>query len=428
MKPFVIAAVLLIACKTSAAPPLLTQSEALRIALENNFGILVAENEAQRASLENSPGNAGMLPVASITGTEKYTITEPPLGFASPASQKRRTNALSATAKLDWTLFDGGMMFVVRKKLREIEELGAIAYKEKVMQTSFAVIAAYYNIVRQKQQLVFIDETIRYDRERVTIARTGFDAGLAQKTTLLQATVDLNVNRQKRIEQLNVIASARRELNQLLCRDLSTLFEVGDSISFGDPPGRDYLLGKVEEENTSIRTLDKQLEIAALAIRENRSLLLPEFSLSTGYGFSSNLYSSGSTADNKAFGPQLGAALSIPLFQGGNALRRLESSRLQLESAAWNLEETKLRVRADLENLLDDFECQRTLLEIERENIGLAKDNLDICMQRLRLGESTSLELRQAEESYENSHTRLLAIEYNLMIVQTRLKLLAALL
>jgi len=426
MKPFVIAAVLLIVCKTSAAPPLLTRSEALRIALQNDFGILIAKNEAQRVRLENSPGNAGMLPSASIKGTENHTVTEPPFGSGSPASQERRANAFSATAKLDWTLFDGGMMFVTRKKLREIGELGAIAYKEKVMQTSFDVIAAYYNIVRQKQQLVFIDETIRYDRERVTIAQAGFDAGLVQKTILLQAMVDLNVNRQKRIEQLNVIAAARRELNQLMCRDLSTPFEVEDSIALDGPVDRDFILGKIEDENTSIRTLEKQLQIAALTIRENRSLLMPEFSVSMGYTFSSNLYSSGSTADNSAFGPQLGAALSIPLFQGGNALRRLETSRLQLESAAWNLEETKLRVRADLENLFDDFECQRTLLEIERENIGLAKDNLDICMQRLRLGESTSLELRQAEESYENSRTRLLAIEYNLMIVQTRLKLLAS--
>jgi len=47
-------------------------------------------------------------------------------------------------------------------------------------------------------------------------------------------------------------------------------------------------------------------------------------------------------------------------------------------------------------------------------------------MERLRLGESTSLELRQAEESYVDARTRLIAIEYNLKIAETKLKQLMA--
>jgi outer membrane protein TolC len=66
------------------------------------------------------------------------------------------------------------------------------------------------------------------------------------------------------------------------------------------------------------------------------------------------------------------------------------------------------------------------LLAIEKDNTALAKENLDISMARLRYGQSTSLELRQAEESYEDARTRLINIEYNVKIAETKLKQLLA--
>ena len=43
-------------------------------------------------------------------------------------------------------------------------------------------------------------------------------------------------------------------------------------------------------------------------------------------------------------------------------------------------------------------------------------------MQRLRYGQATSLELRQAEDSYEQSLTRLTDIAFNLKLAETKLK------
>jgi outer membrane protein TolC len=67
-------------------------------------------------------------------------------------------------------------------------------------------------------------------------------------------------------------------------------------------------------------------------------------------------------------------------------------------------------------------------LQIEKSNTALAKENLDISMERLRLGQTTSLELHQAQESYVDSHTRLTNFEYILKVAETKLKqLLSAL-
>ena len=419
------AALFSVAC----AQPLLTPDQAVSIALKNNYGIQVAQNDADIARLNNTAGNAGMLPFVALTGSDLYSLNSDqqlPLNGGNLTTTNPRPNSLSAGARLDWTVFDGGKMFVTKQKLSEIESLGAIQYKDKVLQTTYSVIVAYYDVVRQKQQLASINEVLTYNQERVTIAKTSFGAGLSPKTTLLQAQVDLNVYKENAINQQTAIGDAKRTLNRLLSRDVEAVFEVADSIPLAAPPDKSLLFRKLDSNNTSILSVQKQVDVARLSLRENRALLFPKVAVNLGYALSQNDNAPGTYAMSRSYGPQVGGSISIPVFQGGNAARQVETAKLQLESAQYNLQDIKQEITAQLQNALADFDGQQQLLQIEKENNALAKENMDISMQRLRYGQSTSLELRQAEESYEDSRTRLLSIEYNLKVVETKLKQLMA--
>lgn len=65
-------------------------------------------------------------------------------------------------------------------------------------------------------------------------------------------------------------------------------------------------------------------------------------------------------------------------------------------------------------------------MQIEKENNELNKEYIEICLQRLRLGQSTSLELHQAQDSYVQSSTRLINFEYNMKMAEIKLKQLIA--
>jgi len=80
----------------------------------------------------------------------------------------------------------------------------------------------------------------------------------------------------------------------------------------------------------------------------------------------------------------------------------------------------------ELQNTLKDFENQHKLLEIETENKALAKENFEISLERLRLGQTNSLEVHLAQEQYVLSCTRLVNFQYNLKIAETKLKQLVA--
>jgi len=317
-------------------------------------------------------------------------------------------------------------MFVTKNKLNEIEALGAIQYKDRILTTLYNVIAAYYDVVRQKQELISINEVINYNRERVTIAQAGYTAGSLIRTDLLQAKIDLNVTMESAINQQFVIDAAKKTLNGLLGQNIEQAIEVTDSIPLNYSPDENDLKQKIYASNTSILSFQKQIDIARLGLQEYNTLYLPKINFNAGYYFSKTNNSTGSTLQNRSFGPQVGGSVVIPLYSSGENKRKVEIAKLQLQSTEYDLQNLKLQVNTDLLNALTGFNNQRKLMQIEKENNELNKEYIEICLQRLRLGQSTSLELHQAQDSYVQSCTRLINFEYNLKIAEIKLKQLIA--
>lgn len=404
----------------------LTSEDAVKLALKYNYDILVSRNSATSDSINNTPGNAGMLPNLSITGTESYAPASSvnsklPDGTATNSSSIS-SNTLNASVGLNWTLFDGGKMFVTKRKLNEIQTLGEIQFRDKVLQTVYDVITAYYDVVRQKQELASINEVITYNLERVKISQTAYDAGLSPKTNLLQAKIDLNVYQENAINQQSIILAAKRNLNQFLGRNAEIEFEVLDSIPIYNQIDKKELIQKLDSANTSILAYQKQVDVSKLSLKEMNSLLYPRLSFNAGYGFLQTNTPAGNPLQNRTLGPSFGGTISIPIYQAGNASRQIKNAKIQVQSDIYNLESIKLEVNMQLQNAFTQFDNQMNLLKIEKDNAILAKENLEISIQRLRYGQTTSLEVSLAEGSFVDSLTRLINFEYNLKVAETKLK------
>ena len=413
----------------ATAQEVLTLDEAVNNALKNNFDILVARTTADIDKTNNTAGNAGMLPNLAVNTTDNYSVNNLDQKLSNGTETKKSgttSNALTSSVALSWTLFDGGKMFVTKRKLAEIEALGELQFKQQVMQTVNDVTVAYYNLVEQKQQLSSLQEVINYNKVRVNILQTSFDAGLSAKNELLQARIDLNVFTENAINQQSVIVAARRNLNELLSQDPDRNVEVIDSIPIVDLPVKDTLIQKLYDNNPTILAYERQMEIARLSAKEFNTLRLPKLTLNSNYTLAQTNSSAGFQLFNRTIGPQIGGTLSIPIFQGGNNARQVAVAKLQLDAARISLEQTKLALHTQLLNAISDFENQRHLLNIELDNDALAKENLEIALQRLKLGQTTALEVKLAQESYVDSRTRLINFMFNVKVAETKLKQLMA--
>lgn len=415
--------------QASMGQALLTPEDAVNIAVKNNYDILISQTSSEISRADNTAGNAGLLPDIGLNITDNYAHNNTSLELSSGEtinSSNAHSNVLNGNVELNWTLFDGGKMFVTKKKLNEIESLGEIRFQDQVNQTVYDVITAYFDVVRQKQQLSSINEAIDFNSERVKILEASFNAGLVPKTDLLQSQVDLNVYLENAILQETVIVNSKRTLNKYLSRDPDMPFEVIDSIELNYVVDSTELISKLYNTNTQVLSFQKQLEISKLSVKELVALHYPSLIFNASYNFFQSDNSASNVMKNRTYGPQLGGALSLPLYYGGNIRRQIGIARLEETTAGYNLQNIRLQVNTELLNSLTAYERALQLVDLEKKNSILAKENLTICMQRLRLGQTTALEVRQAEESYVQSLTRKILFEYAAKDAETRLKQLIA--
>src|SRR5690606_39155029 len=158
------------------------------------------------------------LPQISAEGSTVWNNNEQTLRFQDASrnnSGDARSNNLSGSLQLSWTLFDGTRMFSTRERLSRIADQSDLAMKDQMVNTIATVIANYYDIVRQKQQLKAIQEQMAVNEERVRLAEKKLQVGTGVKPELLQAKVDFNAQRTQVLEQEAIIAQLKEQLNFL---------------------------------------------------------------------------------------------------------------------------------------------------------------------------------------------------------------------
>jgi outer membrane protein len=422
LKKLACLAIVLSACLSVAiqAQDSLSIEQAVEIALKNNYDILLSRNDAEIAVRNNTIGNAGMLPRINATVADNYTLNHLNQKFnnGNPEIDKSGVNGnnLTAGVALNWTLFDGLKMFATKAKLKRLAEIGELQFKDEIQMVVANVITNYYDVVRAELQLRAIDSAIRISEERVKLAEVKFQIGSASKVDLLQAKVDLNEQRSNSLLQRKVIEQRKADLNNLLARNIETDFAVADTIPLTEPKLTNDL-----EKNFQLQAAVKNVEVAKFEKKEVFSQFLPNLNGTVGYGYARSNSTAGFTLFNQTYGLNAGFSLNIPLFNGLNTIRQNKIASIQIISSKFNLEKIRFQTKLGYYRALKDFTNAKEQLNLEQENIQLADENQKIALERFRLAQSTSIELREAQISYVNALNRLVDARYSTKVAETEL-------
>jgi outer membrane protein len=394
----------------------LTADEALKIGMKNNYDILVAKNQAEADSIMNAAGEAGMLPTIALNGgvgLSQGNINQVFVNGNEFSSTNNATN-LNAGIALSWTLFDGTRMFVTKRKLEQVQLLGNYLFREQVLNTGGDILLAYYDIVRQKQQIDATDEIIRYNEERVKILEARMTAGVIAKPDVLLAKIDLNVQKENRLRLQLLLGEAKRRLNLVLARDVMTPFEVTDSIPLSPIAGREQLEQRMYAANPTLMAFKAQVEITKLAYREATSQYWPRVTLNAGYNFIRSQNTAGFSLYNQNYGWNTGLTVSIPLYQAGRVNRERGVAALNIESAEYRLQQASFTASLALQNALNVYDSYSQSLALEEENRDMAREAMQLSLDRLRLGHGNALEVAQAQATLAASLFRLSGFQYDL--------------
>jgi len=413
---------------SAQAQQYLSLEQAIAKALQRNYNVQLSKNDSIVAAIDYSYRNAALYPRLNATlGTvwNNNSVDQTLADGTKRSSSGIRSNNITGQVALNWTLFDGMRMFIARDKIDQFVQLGQLTIKEQMVNTIADIINAYYAIVQQKQQLKAVEEQIEITNERVKLAQARLDIGTGTKPDVLQSKVDLNALKASQLSQQTLIAQQTEVLAQLMGSKPGTLYAVSDTIPVNLNLAQNDIIGNLDKGNPGLLLAKKNLDIAAITLKEKKAERYPVLSFNANYNFNrtenKKVINNFSTLFNQAQGFNYGLTATIPIFNNFSVKRQVQQLQQNIAYSQLAYENQRSLLELDIARAFKDYEWQKKALLLEEDNIGLAKENATIVLQSYRLGGSTLLQLKEAQKSLEDARRRLITARYNAKQAETAL-------
>ncbi len=411
----------------------LTKQEAVRLTLENNYGILIATNTIEAAKNNKGILNSGYLPTLSGNAGANYQIASTSTSFPTTEDPDRditdaETQRYNAGLNLNYTLFDGLGRFYNYKRLKEQYNLTELQARETIENTILQLFTVYYEVARLSENASILEETLRISKERVTRSDYQFQYGQNTKLNVLNAQVDVANDSINLLNTRQQLQNTRRDLNSILNEELEKQFSVDTIIKFASKLELSDYLEKVFENNVTLLQNESNLRISEYDIKVSKSGYLPTVGLTGTYGWNqSRNPASAFFPDNISNTATFGAGVSLTwnIFDGGGAITRVKNSKIALDNQELLKNQITIQVERDIANALGNYENRLKVYNIQRQNVLTNKHNFERSQERFKLGQITSIEFRQAQINLIQARTDKNLAKYNAKIAELQLLQLA---
>jgi outer membrane protein len=413
---------------SAKAQEVLRLEDAIAIALNNNYAIKLVANDKAIAENNVSYGNAGMLPTITADASAAMSIqnTRQTLlsGEVREMNNARNRNS-SYGANLRWTIFDGFQMFARYEQLQQLEARSEAQLKAAVLQTVSGVFSTYYELIQQKQLIKAMETALELSQFRYQTAESRYKIGRASKLEVLSASVDLNTDTTNLLRQRDNYRNAQVRLNELMARDPHFEFDVAQDLSVNEILDFEELLGSAMQLNPSLKVALLDQRYAQLEEKRISGQRYPQVSLTSAYTHSNSRNAIGFSTESQNVGLNFGISASMNIFNGFIQRKNERNAKIEVESAALKVEEITKQIEASLVMAFRTYTTNLELVRLERKNLDIAQQNLDITLEKFKLGSIAPLEFREAQRNFVEASTRYSTALYQSKMAEIDLKQIA---
>ncbi|MBN1927010.1 MAG: TolC family protein [Prolixibacteraceae bacterium] len=395
--------------------------------LENNFSLKVARNKTNIASNNHTLGNAGMLP--TVTSANRYggTVNNTSQIFDDGTSSVRNgiySSTASVAINMGLTIFRGFQVQRTYEKLGELSEIELLKTQMEVENLVAQIVVEYNYYIEQLILYQNLAYAVSLSRERLRIDEQRYNLGGASRVEYLQSMVYLNSDSSRYARQKEVLRTSQIRLNELMAnQNLGQDIVLADSlIKIDDKLTYEYLLSSTLDLNTSLQIASKNQVITGLDLKIIESRAYPYLSANAGYGYNYYGYMQSSSYNQHSHGLNYGLTLGIDIFDGFNRKREKSNALIEVENRKIEYQEVEQAIMADLLSIFYAYQNNLNLLRLEEQNLGVARENLEIALERYKLGSLAGLELREVQKSLLDAEERLISVKFQTKLAEISLK------
>ena len=386
----------------------LSAKQAVFVALENNYQILIANKQHEINEKNNKWSQAGLFPTVSLNVSQGNAIqdnTNNPFTFTPGIILSQSINpSLSA----DWNIFSGFAVRMSKQRLEQLEEQSANNALAVIETTTQDVLKAYYTAQLQDERQKLFQSILDLSRERFEYYQ------LKEKYSSSNSMELMQFKNQYLNDSINYIMqeissdNSRRNLKLLMNDTTDVQYTLTDKLDLAIIE-IDVANAKKQlfENNANLKNQYISMELQRTNTAFQKSFLYPTLSfqagVNPGWSWIKEIKNNAFEAETKSLSYYGNLNLRYTLFNNWKNQRAVEVSKIQEEISQLNINQMQRSLGSTLDNLVALFDARSRMVNISTENIIYAEKMYDMAKNRFELGSINSIDLTSLQNSYENT-------------------------
>ncbi|HEY4207540.1 MAG TPA: TolC family protein, partial [Puia sp.] len=404
----------------------LTSQDAVQIALKNSLGIQLAKNYVHIADINNSYGIAGGLPFVSGNASTQEQSNNLEQHYAPPIIDKKSNNAasnnISAGVNGSMLLYNGQRVVTAKKRLGMIETQEGTLLNSRALILVNNVLLKYYDVVRQQSYAKTLQASIDASKQRLAIVQAQQNVGVANNADLFQSQVDLNTQVQNLQAQQLVIDQDKTDLLTLMTLNPDSTIIIQDTILIDRDIRLATILDAVQHANPDVMAADQQIAITQFLEKETAAQRYPSLLVGAGYNYSRTKNAVGSTLLNLNYGPYAAVTLNVPIFNGNIYRKQEQVAGVNIKNAQLTRDTLVMNYTSNAIKNWQAYNNNLQQLETAKANYDLSRKLLDLVLLRFQLKQATIVDVKNAQQSFENAGFLLVNVSFAAKAAEIQLK------
>lgn len=405
----------------------------LKIAMDNNPNIKIAELEIQRVDYSRKEAIGALLPSVNAQGSYTDNVMKQvmfmPESFAALMGGQRfmemgyknsYTGAISAQLPLvNFTIWQN-----LKNKQTEIDLIIEKTRASKIEMRK-QVKDAYFTLLLTKSSLNVLEKSYANALETLKSIENSYKQGVVSEYDYIRAQVSVNnlnptlINARNSLDlakmQLKMILSLPSNINIIVNEELDTYSNKIHSVNTLD-------INNALVENTEL----KQMDLNIISLRNQLKLIntqhLPSLTATGNYIYQTQSEDFKFKDYHWVSSASIGLNLNIPLFAGMTKINQAKQVKISISALEMQKDYLKEGMSLSVQAAVNSMNAAKEQLIANKDAIKQAQRGYEIAKVRYEVGTGTLLELNDSELSMTQSNLNYQQSLYNYLSAQANLE------
>lgn len=381
---------------STQAPLTLTLQDALTRARANSVQFQAALADQGIAHEDKVQARAALLPSVNYNNTFIYTE---PNGSASGVFVASNTvHEYLSQGDIHQVL--GYTNYADYRKARALEAVARAKAEVAKRGLVVAVVQGYYGLIAAQRKYANVQQAATEAQQFLALSQKLENGGEVAHADVIKAQIQSNDRQRDLREAQLAMDKSRLDLAVILFPDFNLNFTVVDDAQLAPPlQSFDEFVKAAETKNPDVRASSASFQAAKFEVTSAQSAYLPTLTLDYFYGIDAPHFATHEPDGTRNLGYAVTATLNIPIWNWGATRSKVVQANLKRKQAQRELTMAQRKLQADMRELYAEADAAHAELELLKNSADLAAESLRLTILRYQGGESTVLEVVDAQNT-----------------------------